>query len=356
MKKISACILANELLDDEFMWINSCKKQSQAIDYFVINITRNDWLNQIQNHKFDIFLTKPGPNISFFKQQYDERVYILEKILGYQLFPTADEIFIYENKRFLSYWLTAHKIPHPHTDVFYYKQEAISFLENTSFPLVAKSNIGASGTGVYILNNKSEATEYILNTFSGKGVPKKVGPNMQKGGLIKRGIRLMQKPGALKQKLNFYKALEQDKQRHFVIFQQFVPHLFEWRAVRIGDSFFAHKKLKFGEKASGSLLKNYDDPPISLMDFVKKLTDNHNLRSVAVDIFEGEDSSYLVNEIQCIFGQSDSFQMMVGGKIGRYQYLNSNWIFEEGDFNGNECYDLRVQWAIENYNKKTKFQ
>ena len=61
-------------------------------------------------------------------------------------------------------------------------------------------------------------------------------------------------------------------QKEFVILQQFIKHDYEWRVVRIGNSFFAHKKLLHGDKASGSLLKGYENPPITLFDFVKKIT------------------------------------------------------------------------------------
>jgi len=141
-------------------------------------------------------------------------------------------------------------------------------------------------------------------------------------------------------------ARSADVQNSFVLLQEYIPHDFEWRVVRIGDSFFAHKKLKMGEKASGSLLKNYDNPPFSILDFVKEVTDRFNFYSQSVDIFETE-NGYLINEMQCIFGQSDPYQMLVDGKPGRYINKSGKWIFEEGDFNTNESYDLRLQSALE---------
>jgi hypothetical protein len=109
--------------------------------------------------------------------------------------------------------------------------------------------------------------------------------------------------------------------------------------------------LKLGEKASGSLLKNYDNPPLELFDFVKKITDKHQFYSQAIDVFQVGDL-FLVNEMQCIFGQSDSFQMMVDGRIGRYRYIENNWKFEEGDFNQLECYSLRIQHVIDKSRKR----
>ena len=130
-----------------------------------------------------------------------------------------------------------------------------------------------------------------------------------------------------------------------MIFQEYIPHEFEWRVVRIGDSFFAHKKLKTREKSSGSLLKNYDNPPLELLNFVKEITEKHRFYSQAIDIFESE-RGYLVNEMQCIFGQSDPYQMLVNGNPGRYRYLDDEWIFEPGDFARNGCYNLRLEFVL----------
>ena len=53
--------------------------------------------------------------------------------------------------------------------------------------------------------------------------------------------------------------------------------------------------------------------------------------------------------MQCIFGQSDDYQMMVDNQIGRYVFKENNWVFEKGNFNMNESYDLRLSSAIEFY-------
>ena len=139
-----------------------------------------------------------------------------------------------------------------------------------------------------------------------------------------------------------YAAKKKTKQIGFLILQDFIKHSYEWRCVRIGDSFFAHKKLVVGNKDSGTLLKSYEDPPIRIFDFMRELTDNINFNSIAIDMFETENGDFLVNEMQCYFGQSDAFQMMVKGEIGRYIHIDNNWVFQKGDFAKNACFDLRL--------------
>lgn len=351
--KIKAVILRNELEEDHLLWVNACTEYNEWISFRIVNLTTNNWLEEIQSEEFDILLAKPGAITAPYKTLYDERIYILAEVLGYTIYPSLQEVLIYENKRFLSFWLKANDLPHPKTNIFYSKPEAISHAELSDYPQVAKVSIGAAGSGVQILHNQEDTIKYIERCFSDKGAPRRSGPNLQKGKLLKRGLHYLIHPKDIFSKLNHYKTIKSNPQIGFVILQEFIPHNFEWRVVRIGNSFFAHKKLVKGNKASGTLLKGYGNPPLDLLDFVKEVTDKHKLYSQAVDLFESA-QGYLINEMQCIFGQSDSFQMKVDGIIGRYIYKNGEWHFEKGDFNKNESYNLRVKWITETFNKKNK--
>jgi len=335
-------ILKNESPCDHQVWIDACNNFTDKLTFHIVDLTKNDWIDNLLNlPEVDCLLAKPGGLTATFKQLYDERVNILSKELGYKIFPTLDEILIYENKRYFSYWLKAHGLPHPATNVFYNKVEAEDFLDTTSFPVVAKINIGASGSGVKILKSKTDAQSYIHNAFQ-NGISSQSGPRMDKGRLFRRAWRKLTHPSELKSRILVYKSIAADLQKGFVIFQEYVSHDFEWRVVRIGESFFAHKKIVKNEKASGLLLKGYETPPLGLLTFVKEITDRFHFYSQAVDIFESP-GGYLINEMQCIFGQSDPYQMLIDGKPGRYIYKNDMWEFEEGMFNTNKSYDLRIE-------------
>ncbi len=345
MGRIKAVILGNELEHDHNQWIMACENYRDDIEYRVVNLTRNSWLEDVRQEGCDILLAKPGGLTAPLKQLYDERIVILSEILGYKIFPSPAEILVYENKRLLSFWLKANSIPHPVTSVFYDDNAAVRFIRETNYPFVAKTNIGASGCGVTILENERDAMEYVKSTFHGRGAPQRTGPNLERGGWLRRGSRYLFHPSELRRKMSIYGAKAANLQKGFVIFQEYIPHDFEWRAVRIGDSFFAHKKIREGMKSSGSLLKGYENPPLSLLDFIRSITDRFGFYSQAIDIFES-DRDYLVNEMQCIFGQSDAYQMMVDGIPGRYIQSDVRWLFEPGDFARNGCYDLRLEYLI----------
>ncbi len=339
-------ILRNEMVGDHLNWIRACDEMVEHVAYAVVDITTDDWMERILEGGFDGLLTQPTGWSSAFKTLYDERTAILANVLGLPLYPSYTEITIYENKKFLSYWLKANRIPHPGTHVFYHQREALKFIERAHFPLVGKTNIGGGGSGVRILHSADEAKGYLSRTFSRRGAPRSVGPKWRKAGFVGRAIRKLKNPAALLDRLQQYRTMRDESQHDFVLLQDHVPHKFEWRVVRIGDSFFAHKKLMLGEKASGSLLKEYGDPPLDLLTRVKEITDKHGLYSQAVDLFETRDGGYLVNEMQCIFGQSDPHQMLVGGVPGRYRHSDGKWIFEAGDFNKYESYLLRLQYFL----------
>ena len=303
MRKFKLAILKNEDEDAHLLWIKACEAMEESVECTVVSITKSTWLHDIIGGSFDGMLAIPSGNSFSFKILYDERVTILNRICGIPVFPSLGEILIYENKKFLSYWLEANNIPHPKTRVFYYEKEALDFIRNAELPLVGKTNIGASGSGVSILYSREEVEKYIKKTFSGAGLQRRVGPKWRRKGFARRVLEKLLNPKELRSKILNYLYARSEIQRDFVLLQEFIPHLFEWRCVRIGDSFFAHKKLVRHEKASGSLLKSYEEPPVDLLNFVKQITDLKNFQSQAVDIFVSKDGTYLVNEMQCIFGQ-----------------------------------------------------
>lgn len=351
MKKLKLAILKNEVEQDHLFWLKACQQLPDIVDWEVIELTRSDWMERIGRASFDGLLASPSGYTTPFKRLYDERISILHSALNIPLYPSVEEILIYENKKYLSYWLAANRIPHPKTWVFYYEEEALDFARNAVLPLVGKMSVGGAGSGVHILKTRNEVLEYIGNIFSGKGITLRVGPQWRKKGFAGRVFKKLLHPKDFLAKLHLYKHLGSEVQKDFAILQEYIPHSFEWRCVRIGNSFFAHKKIKKGDKASGSLIKGYENPPARLLDFVKDITDRRQFLSQSIDIFESSNGCYLVNEMQCIFGQSDPYQMLVDGKPGRYRRINGKWTFEAGDFNQIESFLLRLEHFIQILNE-----
>ncbi|MDP3115410.1 MAG: hypothetical protein Q8M98_11675 [Candidatus Cloacimonadaceae bacterium] len=345
MRKKKVAILKNEDAFDHLGWVAACMLHPDDLEFEIIEITRYDWLDQIKRFNPDLCLLKPSGRTELYRTLYQERTDILVNELELMTIPSYQELRIYENKKFFAYWAAVNNLPHPQTWVFYCRHEALRAVKSMGFPIVGKKSIGASGNGVRIIYDIRGLEKYISAAFS-SGIGSRTGPKFNKGKLFSRFWDKLIHPKQLRNRLNAYKMIASDKQKGFVILQEYILHEFEWRAVRIGDSYFAHKKLKTGEKASGTLLKSYENPPLDLLDYVRQITERFGFFSVAIDLFETSGSEYLINEIQCIFGQSDSYQMMVDGIIGRYIWREGSWVFEAGDFAVNGCYNLRLDWVL----------
>jgi glutathione synthase/RimK-type ligase-like ATP-grasp enzyme len=336
-------IIRNEDPESAKDWIQACK--NKKLDYTVIDISAVDWLEQVLSIQADFFVTQPPGYYERFKTMFDERLYIISRELGLKVFPSFTESLIYENKKMSSYYFDAKNIPHPNTRVFYGYYEAVSFIQKAKYPFVAKTSIGAAGSGVKIIRSIKEAKAYIHQAFKGKGIRRRFGPNRNTGSPKKWAAKTIKSPSYFIKRLRHYLGIHSDPQFGYVIFQEYIPHTFEWRVVKIGDSYFAHKKMVVKGKASGGKVKEFGFPPESVLNYVKALCKEHNFHCVCVDLFESE-RGYLVNEIQCVFGIPYKYLAKVGDDTGRFIQKEGAWVFDKGDFTVNEACDLKLETAI----------
>lgn len=308
-------------------YVRSC--EDLGVEYEIIDIIGDNWLEQVLGSDCDGFLCRPPSKFQERKSMFDERLYIINKVMNRPIYPSYDELLIYENKRMTSYWLKLHGIPHPKTHVFYRKRDFLEFLrQNDEYPLVMKSNTGSTAKGVRIVRSRLEARHIANMLFGVANTKLAVGYTSQKTGRLLRFPAL----GTL--------------EKHFVIVQGFEKVKWEWRIVRIGDSYFGHKKLLRGDFASGSLRKEWGPPPAELLFMVKDLCDVGGFLSMNVDIFETITGDYLVNELQSLFGQKTEDLMYVDGVPGRFVLHDDRFIFEEGRFNRYCSYRLRVEHFV----------
>ena len=70
-------------------------------------------------------------------------------------------------------------------------------------------------------------------------------------------------------------------QRHYFLIQDYVPIRWEWRLIKIGNSYFGHQKLLKGQYASGSGAVGWVRPPDALLDMVRENSDESGFHSLA---------------------------------------------------------------------------
>ena len=313
-------------------YIKSC--QELNIDFVVLNLLSENWLEEIKESKVDGILVRIKGDIQEQKSMYDERLHIINSELGIPIYPSRKELLLYENKRMCNYWMQINHIQHTPTSIFYTKADAIKFINKATFPLVFKTNCGAASSGVRIIRSKLQA-KFILHKIFGI-----IDPRLSMGNTLwgyKKGI-LFPRFG--------------NNQKHYVFIQPYIPHKWEWRVSKIGDSFFGLKKRKKGNFASGSGMPLWVEPPRELFELTKHICEVGQFDSMAVDILEAENGDFYVNEIQSLFGSTSPFQLRVNNKPGRYKYINNNWIFEEGEYNRFGSCLLRVEDFVMKLNNK----
>ena len=300
-------------------YIAACREM--GVPYQIIDISKNNWIKEIKNCGCDAFLVWPSIHLTVWKQMFDERLKIMVDDLGKIIFPSYKELWLYENKRRVRDWLTAHNVPHPNTWIFYNIDEAMDFIRGANFPIVRKTAQGGAASGVKILHSLKETEKEVKIAFKKGIVPNRFNPR--------------------------------DRQWGYIILQEYIPHEYEWRVARIGDSFVYRKKIKVGNFASGSGVLIYEKPPFKLLDLVYNITKKGKFKSVGIDIFDTKNKGFLVNEIQALFGAR---KIPINKDTGRFIYDDyaKNWIFEEGNFYKNACAKLRIEYLLKILSGKNK--
>ena len=314
-------------------YIDACRELD--VEYEVIDLLSSSYINDIVDSKAQGFLCHPPCKIPEQKNIYDERLFFINKVLGKPIYPSYEELYVYENKRNLSDLLKVLDVPHAKTNVFCRKQDAIDFVEKATYPLVFKSKIGAASSGVDIVKNSRQAKKLINKSFG------RLHPLFTYGHLRctkKYGIPIPT-PGTL--------------QRHYVIIQEYHPIKWEWRIIKIDNTFAGRQKLLNGKFASGSLQVGWKKPPIELLRLVKNIAHQRNYYSIAVDIFETKDGKFLVNEIQSMFGAEFPFEMLINDVAGMFVYNDKDDTFEfvKGVYHQYNSKSLRIKHFIKLLNQ-----
>jgi hypothetical protein len=295
--------------------VRACRELRAA--YRLVDISPSNWIDLVQDSGCDAFLASPSTLLSSLRHMFDERLRVIVDDLKYLLCPSYPELWLWESKRRMRDWLVAHGIPHPRTNVFYNREEAMSFVDVADFPLVCKTDTSAAAAGVFVLRDSRAARRVAREAF-GRGI------------LPRRWDH-------------------RDRQRGSILFQAFVPHDHEWRIVRIGDDYLCRRKDRVGDFASGSGGIEWAKPTEEMLSFVEEVTTRGGFTSMGVDFFvasQGESrGKFLVNELQCLVGAIEN-ETNRNDHTGRWRRINGSWEFEPGFFYQNACANLRVAHVL----------
>lgn len=247
-------------------WIEYCKQK--GIDYKIVNAYDSDIVEQVAD--CDAFMwhhhQSNYKDVLFARQL----LYSLQQS-GKKVFPDWHTGWHFDDKVGQKYLLEAIGAPLVPSYAFYTKEEALAWINSTSFPKVFKLRGGAGSSNVRLARTKKDAVAFVTKAFSNGFPPSSKWEYMReqirkwregKESLraILRGIkRLFVTP------LNFKMR---SAEKGYVYFQDFIENnVFDIRVIVIGNKAFAVKRMvrknDFRASGSGNMHYDKDEIPVS---------------------------------------------------------------------------------------------
>ena len=316
-----------ERVEDSYApkWIEYCKEYD--IDFEIVNCYDNDILEKLKD--FDALL--------WHWDQLDYRALLfakgLTKVLDrddFVIYPNVNSSWHYDDKVGQKYLLESIDAPMVKSYVFYEKEKARDWIENTTFPKVFKLRSGAGSYNVFLIKDKKQALRYLNQAFGRGFFPH------SKLAVLRERIWHFKKNRDLKSllKISFglyryiipnkiYKNLP--RERNYLYAQDFIPNCdHDVRIYIIGDRALGKKRLvREGDfRASGSGVFDWSDVPKECITKAFEITRNIKAQSLAFDFVKDKDG-YKVVEI--------SYVASVRAFLDAKGYWNKDLQWIEGD-------------------------
>jgi len=252
---------------------------------------------------------------------------------GLKVYPSHQSVWHFDDKVAQKYLLESIEAPLAETWVFFERTKAEAFLEGATYPLVFKLRRGAGSLNVRLVRNLRDGRALAramfgrgIKTFPvASGTARAVGRAKRKSTapLLERGRR------ALSNTLR--KLLRDDRERDYVLFQEFVPgNEHDTRVTVIGDRAFTFRRaVRVNDfRASGSGRNSYPDSQDVDEDLIRIafcVTERLGTQSLALDfVRQGGTSEPLLLEVSYSF---------VGAFIEQCPgYFKRNGRWESGHF------------------------
>lgn len=288
-------------------WIQYCKLNN--IEYKIVNAYDSDIVEQLND--CDAFMWH------FHHGDYRDMKFARSLIKslenkGLKTFPNSNTCWHFDNKVAQKYLLESIDAPLVPSYVFYSKEDALRWANETTFPKVFKLKGGAGASNVKLAHSKAEAIKLINQSF-GEGFRqyrfidsfKEVYRKYKNGTVSFKAIIYEIYKGLIKKYPTDFDHYH-GREMGYTYFQEFIPgNEYDTRMIVVGG------KYAFGEKrfvrtndfrASGSGKFSYDDIDTKIVKVAFNVAKRLKLQSVAFDFVYGENKEPLIIEISYGFG------------------------------------------------------
>ncbi|MFB6318213.1 RimK family alpha-L-glutamate ligase [Saccharicrinis sp. FJH54] len=287
------------------IWLDYCKNNN--IDYKIVNCHANDIIDQLKDCQGLMWHWDQNCyKAAIFARQL---TYSLEK-MGIKVFPNINTSWHHDDKVGQKYLFESIGAPFVMSYTFYSKEDALSWLNKTTFPKVFKLRGGAGSVNVKLVNNKTAATKLVKKAFK-KGFShiNKTSRFKDRYWVLKRDKNIKAFRGLISGFFRLFIPTELEKysQNHkgYIYFQDFIPdNDFDTRLVIIGDRCYGIIRYcrKGDFRASGSGIKSYDQSlfDTDCINIAFETSKKLSAQSVAFDFIK-EKNQFKIVEISYCF-------------------------------------------------------
>jgi glutathione synthase/RimK-type ligase-like ATP-grasp enzyme len=301
-------------------WVQEFQRACEAlgVHYTLVDIHRNDWLNQLGTVDALIWRTTLDDPAGLWEMR--SKLPLIEE-MGIACYPSTRMLWFYDNKIRETYFLQQQRLPIPGTFITFDESEALKFAAQTEYPIIIKTAGGASASGVAKVLSRAEAEKIISRVFTKRTWLKRI-QNRLLQSQLEGGNYLMARRIAKRQ----------DSER-YVYFQEMIPAECDWRVTTLGPGLVsAFKRLNRPNdfRASGSgrwVALTENELPLEACKLALKISDSQKFTSMTYDFLQTEQGfvitefsfSFMLNKIYCdtLFQQEgEKFQKIAPIPVG----------------------------------------
>lgn len=259
-----------------------------SIPHTVIDLKRSDWLNQCKD--LDIIVVSYASEPSRLNE-LQAKIGILETYHGKICYPSAKDLWSYEDKVRVFYLVKEHGLSHADTFISHDYEEAVQYTEKANYPLVSKIKTGSCSRGVELVQDKKRALQIVKQNF----------------GLGRKAL--------------WTYSFEKD----YVYFQEFIEDAkYDLRIFIVGDVIAGYERKMKGDdfRASGAGLLDRKLFPEDALESALALKEKWDTTILAVDfVYSKKSQKHEIIEASISFGLDYPEYLESDGK--RVFYVNT---------------------------------
>lgn len=281
-------------------WFSEFERGCTALglEHRTIRIGADDWAEQLAG--VDCFVWRLVMGDPSIMAEARSKIPLIEA-MGIRCFPSAQMLWLYDDKIRETFFLRQHGYPTPRTWVFFDESEARHFVRVARYPLVAKSHTGAGAGGVELIATRATAEAMLDRIWRPETIWDKAAvkyyyqPRLRKGDvLLERRFRY------------------RDCCPRYIYLQEFVETEYDWRLTTLGRdliSVFVRRNRPGDFRASGSGLWDKVDErelPGEACDLALRISNRHGFSCMTFDFMRG-DRGWVIGELSYTFVLNDIY-------------------------------------------------